>query len=141
MKNIPNTTHSGFTLVELMIVVAILGVLVAIALPAYETYANRSQFAEAPLAATPVKSAIEVAIQTKDPVNLAALSPGAMGIPTNSAPTATAHGVTVNAGVITVTWKSDGSALDGVTYTLTPDGVASPVTWSQGGTCLAKNFC
>lgn len=133
--------QQGFTLIELMIVVAIIGILAAVALPAYQTYSDRSKFAEATLAATPLKSAIEVAVQTKSPANLAALAPGTLGIPANVAATANDHGTSVAAGVITVTWKSDGSPLAGITYTLTPDGVAAPVTWTQGGTCLTNGYC
>lgn len=138
--------QQGFTLIELMIVVAIIGILAAVALPAYQTYADRSKFAEAPLAATPLKSAIEVAIQTKRKADGTALAltdlvEKKFGIPANVAATATAHGTKVDSGVITVTWKSDGSALAGVTYTLTPNGATAPVQWAQGGTCLEKGFC
>jgi len=136
-----NKAQKGFTLIELMIVVAIIGILAAVALPAYQTYTDRAKFAEAVLAATPLKSTISVAVQTKSPANLAALAPGTHGIPANVAVTTTTHGTSVLAGVITVTWKDDGTDLDGITYTLSPNGITAPIVWTQGGTCLTNGFC
>lgn len=138
-----NTVKSstGFTLIELMIVVAIVGTLTAVALPAYQTYFDRTKFSEAVLTTTSIKSAIEIAIQTKEPTNIAAIKGGSLGIPSDTSATATTHGVSVNNGVITITWKNDGSPLDGVTYTLKANGIISPIKWEQGGTCLTKSYC
>lgn len=135
-------TQKGFTLIELMIVVAIIGILAAVALPAYQTYTNRAAFSELVLAATPLRTAVELGVQTRNPANLAALAGGALGIPANvGTPTATLHGSVVTAGVITMTWKDDGSDLDAETYILTPDGITPPIQWTQGGSCLASGFC
>jgi len=129
-----------------MIVVAIIGILAAVALPAYQTYSDRAKFAEATLAVTPSKSAILVAVQTKTKADgsalaLADLDAAVYGIPADVAQTATVHGIAVADGVITITWKSDGTALAGITYKLTPDGATAPIKWTQGGDCLSKGFC
>jgi len=137
--------QQGFTLIELMIVVAIIGILAAVALPAYQNYSNRAAFSELILAVTPRKTAVELAIQTRSPANLAALAPATLGIPADVAAADGVHGAAVNAGVITMTWRptQGGTAepMAGVTYTLTPNGVTPPVQWTEGGTCLTNGLC
>ncbi len=135
-------SQQGFTLIELMIVVAIIGILAAVALPAYRNYTDRAEFSELVLAVTPLKTAVELAIQTRGPGTLEALDGGALGIPANVAASASVHGASVSDGVITMTWRQEtGSNLTGVTYTLTPDGITAPVNWTEGGTCLSNGLC
>ena len=133
--------QSGFTLIELMIVVAIIGILAAVALPAYQNYSNRAAFSELILAVTPRKTAVELAIQTRGPAALASLNQNVMGIPANVTAATNTHGAQVVAGVITMTWQDDNGPLDGITYTLTPNGITPPVQWAEGGTCLTNGFC
>ncbi|WP_201540558.1 pilin [Psychrobacter sp. 1044] len=59
-----NTAQKGFTLIELMIVIAIIGILAAIALPAYQDYTARAKVAEVVLAASTCRTAVTEASQT-----------------------------------------------------------------------------
>ncbi|MGL5326449.1 MAG: pilin, partial [Aeromonas sp.] len=55
--------QSGFTLIELMIVVAIVAILAAVALPAYQTYTKKAKFTEVITATGAAKTAIEICSQ------------------------------------------------------------------------------
>ena len=111
--------QQGFTLIELMIVVAIIGILAAVALPAYQDYTKKAKMSELILAASTCRTAITEAVQTTAGTVLPAA--GAWGCETSSPSKYVASVTTDGAGVITVTAQGFGDALiDTKALTLTP---------------------
>ena len=131
----------GFTLIELMMVVAIIGILSAVSLPAYQMYSNRAQFAEAILAISVYRTFIVVAAEAGRFDEMDDIDEGEAGIPDSQGRNANSHGIHVHKGEIKVTWKKDGSALDGVNYTLTAQNFEPPIRWVEGGNCLTRGIC
>ena len=135
-------SQQGFTLIELMIVIAIIGILAAVALPAYDNYTKRAKFAEVIAAVAPYKIAIDLAKQKRATGCTAAanadLDAGACGIPA-AAPDnqGVVAKVEVADGVITATGTGE---VGGATYTLTASD-SVPVIWTEGGDCLTSGLC
>ena len=134
--------QKGFTLIELMIVVAIIGILAAIALPQYQTYTKKARFTEVIQATAPYKLAIELCFAEGN--TLADCKPETKGVPANvTAGTGFVSTITITGdGVITATGTT---AVDEATFILTPTvgaaGTSGLLTWARGGSCLTKGLC
>jgi type IV pilus assembly protein PilA len=139
--------QQGFTLIELMIVVAIIGILAAVALPAYQDYTIKAKVSEVILASSQCRTAIAEVYQTGS----ASTAPGADGwgceatVGTN--PTKYVSGISTDAnGKITVTTSSafNNTNVDNKTITLTPylaDGTTQMVVPTHMGTQVANFKC
>ncbi|OGT47225.1 MAG: hypothetical protein A3E83_02230 [Gammaproteobacteria bacterium RIFCSPHIGHO2_12_FULL_41_20] len=125
---------NGFSLIELMIVIAIISILSMLAIPSYQQYTQRARFTEIILATTPFKTAIALALQQGIPIN--ELMINTHDIPSAPAATKNLATLTVEKGVITATSTSSAGE---ATLILTPNMDGSQ--WTVSGSCLKVGLC
>ena len=141
--------QKGFTLIELMIVVAIIGILASFALPAYSTYTNKAKFAETIVALGAVKSAVDICYQTEGSltdcdtatklnVALADMSAGIYVTSVELDATANEEGTVIGTSTL-----DDGATPTSAAYTaiMTPTAAGGTLTWAMTGTGCAKGWC
>ena len=136
LNRMQRRAQAGFTLIELMIVVAIIGILAAVALPAYRDYTVKAKVSEVILAASSAKNTVAESAQ----INGAMPTGASLTVDTQASKYVTS--VTYATGVITALSSGAEPAMAGGTITLTGTYAANgQITWvcgSAGNSILAK---
>ncbi len=140
--------QQGFTLIELMIVVAIIGILASIALPAYQTYTNKAKFSEVVLATSGIKTAVELCGQTRAGGDSDFGDSCKAGVSGNGVVDQGASGfvktvvATKTAGnKVQIAAESDKITDNDETYVLTGTMTSGQIGWATTGTCLVAGLC
>lgn len=131
--------QAGFTLIELMIVVAIIGILASVALPAYQTYTKKAKFSEVVVSTTGVKSAVEVCGQLGETM-AACTTQNTVAAAVAGASTAISTVSIASPSVITGLGSADVDAKT-IIWTPTKSSTTGQITWVQTGTCTTAGYC
>jgi type IV pilus assembly protein PilE len=143
LKGIAMTQHKGFTLIEIMIVVAIIGILMAIAIPAYGNYVRRAKITEAVSALSDMRVKMEQYFQDNRTYTATPAACGTAGVAALPAPSKnfvfTCPTLTPTTYVVTATGIAS-TNMNGFVYTIDQANVrASTITgvsgWNSNATC------
>ncbi len=148
-KNNPNSfikkliKAAGFSLIELMVVLTILGILTAIAVPTYHSYIKRARYAEIIQALAPYKIGVSLCYQSND--DLKNCSSGDGDIPpdisdANNEKLPLIKSITVSKGVIKATPKTTQGFTAKDTYQLTPTITDQALVWTSSGGAVDAGY-
>ncbi|MBK6005759.1 pilin [Ramlibacter ginsenosidimutans] len=131
--------QQGFTLIELMIVVAIIGILAAVALPAYQDYTKRAKMSEVILAASACRTTITEVYQSGSQTSV---QPGNWGCESTTAASKYVASIATDGnGIVTVTSQNIGPGANGAVTLIPADSNGSTMTYSNQAQTIFKWVC
>jgi type IV pilus assembly protein PilA len=149
-----NKIQKGFTLIELMIVVAIIGILAAVAIPQYQDYTVKAKLSKVSGYAQPIKTAIALFYQEQGGFGFATDNWASIGLAAAPSSTNEVQGnasITTGTGAVVLTLTNikatasptGGTAIDGSTITMTPTPGSTAIDWVNSCTStdpIIKNY-
>ncbi len=136
-ETIKKVNHDGFSLIEMMVVIAIIGIMMGVAIPSYQRYTKRARYSEIVQAAAPYKLGVAECYQING--HFTDCQNGKNNIP-NSIHTHLIQDIMVDQGVIHIIPKTAFGFSHNDDYRLTPTINNGQIEWKTSGGAIEKNY-